>query len=241
MIIYLLVIPILVIFVALYLYQHTGKKEFFKLDVIQLFYTFVVAPMVYVWLKTFIFLMLQENLINGIGYKQFFIYDTIFSLVLIFLYALVVMHSLTKTFAIQKNKDELYDIFEHSEFFHLSFSHVGIYIGLVIVFLIFGILNAFFPLPFSNFLLFELVIIIVGCGLGLVNYLLQYGYKCYSSLFYKLMKMIVGMWVSTMIGSYFLMEIPFSIDYSIYWIVTFASLVNFILILFKGLIKKKNL
>lgn len=146
----LFLVPVLAIIAALYLYQHTGKKEFLRFDLVQFVYAFVLTPIVYVWMKSFLFVFLVKELDLRLTVTEIFLADTVFTVIFLFFYAFLVIHSLTKSFELKRSRDPLYDLFQHSEFFHLLTSHVAIYIGLVVLISILSTVNIFIPLDFTH-------------------------------------------------------------------------------------------
>ena len=147
MILTLLVIPILTALSALLIYQHNGKREFLKFDLVQFVYSFVMAPVLFVWMKSFLFYVLKAELELSLSINDLFIFDSIFSLSFMYIYAFVVIHSLTKTFKMRMLKDPLYDMFHHSEYFHLWLTHVMMFGGGIALSTAFSLINIFLPLP----------------------------------------------------------------------------------------------
>lgn len=142
----LFLIPTLAILSAVYLYQHTGKREILKFDLVQFVYAFVLMPIVYVWLKSFLFVFLVKELNLHLSVTDIFIFDTAYTLIFLYVFAFSVIHSLTKSFELKRSRDPFYDIFQHSEFFHMLASHAPMYIGGPILFTILSTINVFIPL-----------------------------------------------------------------------------------------------
>lgn len=118
------------------------------MDLVQFIYAFVLTPTIFIWLKTVIFFNLGNDLGVVLDYEDRFVIDTFVTAIMLVIYAFTVIHSLTKTFEIKKKKDPLFDLFEHSEYFHLWLSHIVTYSGALILFLFLGIINIFFPMVF---------------------------------------------------------------------------------------------
>src|SRR3989344_3589542 len=55
-------IPVLSVLSALALYHKSGKMEILKFDVVQFWYAFVLAPILFVWFKSFLFITLRDEL-----------------------------------------------------------------------------------------------------------------------------------------------------------------------------------
>lgn len=146
----LFLVPLLAIGAAAYLYQHTGKREFLKFDLVQFVYAFVLTPIVYIWLKSFLFVFLVRELNLSLTVTDLFLADTAYTVIFLFFYAFLVIHSLTKSFELKRSRDPLYDLFQHSEFFHMLTSHIAIYVGVVILISVLSTVNVFIPLEFPS-------------------------------------------------------------------------------------------
>lgn len=144
--IFIFLLPVLIISSAVFMYEYTGRKELLKLDLVQFVYAFILTPMVFIWLKSFLFYFLVNELNAGLTVQQIFVVDTIYSVIFLFVFAFIVMHSLTKSFEIKRSRDPQYDIFAHSEFFHLVSSHSVIYVGAMVLFSFLSIVNLYIPL-----------------------------------------------------------------------------------------------
>lgn len=142
----LFLIPTLAVISGLYLYQHTGKKEILKFDLVQFVYAFVLTPIIYVWLKSFLFVFLVKELNLHLSVTDIFIADTAYTVIFMYVFAFIIIHSLTKSFQLKRSRDPFYDIFQHSEFFHMLASHVPLYVGGAILFSVLSTVNVFIPL-----------------------------------------------------------------------------------------------
>lgn len=160
----LFVIPVLAILSALYLYQHTGKKEILKFDLVQFVYAFILAPIVYVWLKSFLFVFLAGALNLHLSVTDIFIADTVYTIIFLYVFAFIIIHSLTKSFSLKRSRDPFYDLFQTSEFFHMITSHVAFYVGGAVLFTILAVINVFIPLAIKN----NMAGLYVGLVLGLL-------------------------------------------------------------------------
>lgn len=141
----LFLIPTLAFLSAVYLYQHTGKREILKFDLVQFVYAFVLAPIIYIWLKSFLFVSLVQELNLHFSVTDIFIADTVYTIIFLYVYAFIIIHSLTKSFELRRSRDPFYDIFQHAEFFHLLTSHAAVYVGGGILFIILSTINVFMP------------------------------------------------------------------------------------------------
>lgn len=167
----LFLVPVLAIGAGLYLYQHTGKKEFLKFDLVQFVYAFVLTPIVYIWLKSFLFVFLVRELNLSLTVTDLFLADTAYSVIFLFFYAFLVIHSLTKSFELKRSRDPLYDLFQHSEFFHMLTSHLAIYVGVVILISVLSTVNVFIPLGFAANMLGFYACLVFGFIIGLCIYI----------------------------------------------------------------------
>lgn len=143
--IFFALIPFLAIAAGVLVYRHNGKKEILRFDMVQFFYAFILMPTVFVWFKSVLFFLLQSELLLKISPKEMFFWDTAYSVVFLFIFAFTVIHSLTKSFELKRKKDPLYDLFEHSEYYHLWVSHTIIFVGAMLIISALSIGNIFFP------------------------------------------------------------------------------------------------
>lgn len=143
-------VPFLALLSGLYLYQHTGKREILKFDLVQFVYAFVLTPIIYVWFKSFLFVFLVAELNLHLSVTDIFIADTGFTVIFLYFFAFQVIHSLTKSFELKRLRDPFYDIFQHSEFFHLITSHVVLYVVGILLVSIISTVNVFIPFNVSN-------------------------------------------------------------------------------------------
>lgn len=141
----ILLIPILSLFSVAYLLRHNGKREVLRLDLVQFTYAFIFSPIVYIWLKSFLFYILKQELEVRLSATETFFIDTLFSVVFLYSYAFIVIHSLTKSFNLKKIKDPGFDIMEYSEFFHLWTSHILLYVGITLAICIISFVNLILP------------------------------------------------------------------------------------------------
>jgi hypothetical protein len=219
MLLFLYLIPLFVVISGILVYPHNGKREFLKLDLVQFFYAFIVAPLMFVWLKSFMYILLKTELGDALSSGQLFIIDTAFSLLSLYIFAFVVIHSLTATFNRRIVRDPLYDMFAHSEFFHLWLSHIVMFGGLMAVLTIIGIANVFLPLNMSlTKPLFYLL-----CGSGIVAGLLSFMMVWLSdprqegARFMRLMKLMFGIFFILFCVVYFIFAPSFTAERGMYW------------------------
>lgn len=106
----LFLVPTFAILSSLYLYQHTGKREILKFDLVQFVYAFILAPIVYIWLKSFLFVFLVSELNLHLSVTDLFIADTVLTIIFLYVFAFLVIHSLTKSFELKRLRDPFYAV-----------------------------------------------------------------------------------------------------------------------------------
>ena len=215
----LLIIPVLIVFPYLILYRFQGKKDVLHLDLVQFLYNFVFTPLAFIWLKTIFYTLLSSNPAHELSSNQLFLADSLFSLVMFYLYAFFTMHSLTKTFHL-KNFDPLYNLFYHSEYIHLWLSHIVMFLGPMLLITVLAITNLFFPLVFnfsqSGFYLTLFLALILGIAtyfVLLISEPLQQKRLTLS----RLIKLGIGIFFSAHLVAYLLAEPIIGTSYLFYW------------------------
>ncbi len=217
----LYIIPVLAFLSALFLYRYNGDYQLLKLDLVQFFYTFVVAPLFFVWAKTFVFYLLRSELTFSLSQGQMFAIDTTFSLLVFYLYAFFVMHALTKSVRLMVERDPLFDVFNHSEYIHLWLTHLVMIMGGMLLFVTMALINVFFPVPWQMaHTMFYLVCVggfITGCVVYVAIWLTDP--RQTGRHYMRLMKLAVGICFSIVAGSYFIFNPNFSPQYGLFWFV----------------------
>lgn len=228
MVIVLLLIPLLTILSALSIYHHNGKRQFMSFDLVQFLYAFILSPLMFIWLKSFLFFLLRSELGIKLSVNQLFIFDSVFSLLFIYLYAFIVIHSLTKSFKIRWQKDPLYDIFLHSEYFHLWLSHIGMFTGAILLTALLGITNLFVPLllPYTKNFLYGMVG--VGIVLGVSAFVSLWLSNPLQGHFMRWIKVLFGISFLVHVLCYFLFDPSFSVTKAFYWM-TFVGFTTTVL------------
>ncbi len=135
---------LVIISAAILFYQHNGRKQILKIDLVQFFYAFVLTPAIYLWLKISLYILMKNYL--QVSSLQFSIFDSVLSVVFLFVQSFVAIHSVTKSFKLEKDADPLHDLLEHSEYFHLWVTHAVIYLLVPFLIGLLGISNLFYPL-----------------------------------------------------------------------------------------------
>ncbi len=228
--IFLYVIPLLALISGVYIYRHNGKFELFNLDLVQFFYTFLLAPLFFVWAKSFIYLLLRTELGDTLSSNQLFLADTAFTVIMLYVYAFLVMHSLTKTFRLKSEQDPFYDLFKHSEYIHLWLSHIVVLIGGMAMFFLLGVANVFFP---TQWVLRDALFTLLVLG-GIVSGMLSYlgialtDPKQEGRRYMRLMKLAIGCYFLLVVSSYFILSPSFNSYYGMFWFVFFFFTTMFV-------------
>ncbi len=226
----LILLPIFIMICVLYLYRFSGRKEFLRFDLVQFIFAFFVYPVAYIWMKQFLYILLREEIGVLFSIGQWITIDTIFTIFFLYFYAFGIIHSLTKSFNLKVNRDPFFDVFEQSEYFHQFITHVGMYVAGFILFVIFGVINSFFP--------FDIVIqknpfyTILGSAIaaGMLCYIGAFistdkgmGYQKYK----RIMKLTFGMSFAILAITYFVQKPAFNLQFAMYWfaITLFTTLI----------------
>lgn len=209
-------IPFLALASGIAIYHRTGRKEFLKFDVVQFVYAFILAPIMFIYLKSFIFFILRDELDLNLSLNGLFILDTVFSVIFMFIYAFLVIHSLTKSFENKRFVDPLYDVFKHSEVLHLWISHLIMFVGGMVLFTLVSLINLWFPLQImiAKWQFYSVI------GLGFITGSAGFGAIWLSvpdERFWKLIKLALGFFFVVHILIYFGFNLEFSSQYLIFW------------------------
>lgn len=213
-------IPLFAIISGVLVYNQNGKKEILRFDFVQFFYAFILMPTVFIWFKSFLFFLLQNELFQKISPKELFFWDTAYSVFFLFIFAFTVIHSLTKSFELKRRKDPLYDLFEHSEYYHLWVSHTIIFTGAMI--LVTGIslgnifIDSLFPLSQNFFYGLLLTAPVLSAFVFKAFQISDFG----DFRFLKLMKFFVGIFFVVHGVFYSIYEPLFSPEKVMYWYMT---------------------
>ena len=215
----LYLIPLFAVVSGVLLYRHNGKREILKLDLVQFFYAFVIAPLFFIWIKTLVYILLKTQLGGQISQTHAFVVDTAFSLLALYIFAFVVIHSLTASFQRKMLQDPLYDIFAHSEFFHLWLSHIVMFAGAQLIVTIVAGLNLFYPLQFAVSTQSFYALCAAGVITGVFGFLgvLLSDPKQDGANFMRLMKIIFGVFFILHVVAYFLLTPTFAGAAGVFW------------------------
>ena len=201
---------------GLFLYRYTGKKRFLKFDLVQFIYAFSIAPLVFVWTKTFVYYLLQSEA-HLLGQTNLFIIDTAVSLLGLFVYSFVIIHFITKNFEIRRYRDPLYDVFQLSEVIHLWISHLGLYFFALLVATVLSLLNVYFPLDVELSRVWFLALLPAGGLSGGVLFIAVWLSNFTKSKFMKINRLMFAFHFFAHLAMYFLLSIEFNMRFITYW------------------------
>ncbi len=224
MIIALLSIIFLVPIFSLVLYTHQGKKQLINLDLVQFVYLFVVSPILFIWVKTFLFYIMRGKVGASLTVNQLFIIDTVLSVISFYTFSAIAIHTLTKTFRLHKDHDPLFDLFELSEYFHLWWSHLIIWIGVMLLLVFVSVVNVFFPMNIDPQRFSTYWSVIGGLFLGAVLYFsvivrTYLDSEQLQSNYLRVMKLCFAVFFIIHVLLYFLVSPQFTANYAAYWAV----------------------
>jgi len=219
----LLIILLCSAFIALFLYRYQGRRDIIHLDIVQFSYLFIFAPFLFVWLKSFVFVQVRAELGGSLSANEFFVLDTVVSVIALYLYGITAMKALTKSLFLKRHKDPLADLFQQTEYIHLWFSHLVMFIGVAAVLTVLAAINLFIPFQVVNSTIITIVMIALGVVFGICSYIIlllsnpkQEGYRLL-----KIVKLVYGVFFSFYIFSYFLISPPLATSHSFYWFCLF--------------------
>jgi len=222
---FLLLIPLFTSLFGLAIYKFQDRKlEIFRLDLVQFVYLFLVTPTIYVWLKSFLFYILRNELDLRLSVTDIFVLDTTFSVLAFIVMAAIAMHSLTKTFRLKRDHDPKFDIFHLSEYFHLWWTHFVIWGGAILLASFVSISNVFIPFQIVNMSKIQFYSLL---GFGLISGVLTFFSIWLSDAdqgdFMRIMKLVLAFFVLIHVVVYFVLDPIFNITNIGYWFV-FANL-----------------
>lgn len=223
---FLIFIPVLASILGVLIYRfQDGKRQVFKLDLVQFIYLFIMAPTFYVWMKSFLYYMLNSEFNQGFSQTDIFVVDTFFSVLSFFVFVALAIHSLTKTFRLKRDHDPHFDLFHLSEYFHLWWSHIAMYLGAMVLFSFISFVNVLFPMQviaekFQFYLL-------IGAGLffGVISFFAIWMSDPKQGNFMRIMKIFFALFFLLHVAVYFILDPGFNINFAVYW-VSFATFLS---------------
>jgi len=213
----LFTIPLLTITSALVMYRFNGRRQMLKFDLIQFIYGFIVSPILFVCFKSFAFVLVKNELGLSLSINQLFLLDTIVSVILLYIYGFVVIHSLTTSFKLVLLKDPLADLFEYSEYFHLWLSHVVIWVGSALLLSIISIANIFFPFSFGPSKPLFFTSLGIATVVGVMIFISTLLSDPQQRNYLRIMKLLFGIFFFVHAGIYFAFDPAWNMPYILYW------------------------
>lgn len=211
-------IPLVTTVFASLVYRFTGKKDFWVFDLVQFMYMFFFSPLLFIWAKSFLRYILSSELGFSLTERSLFVIDTGFSVFFLYIYAFVVIHSMTKTFNLKRYKDPFYDFFEDSEFLHLWLSHQIMFFGAAVILLIFGLLNSVIAIDIQITRLTLHLVSIAGILCGIILYITsELTNPGESKRFMRILKLLYGVCFSILMLFYLALDPSYSSSHSIFW------------------------
>jgi hypothetical protein len=226
---FLFTVPLFAIGSAVMMYRFNGRRQMLKFDLIQFIYAFVLSPILFICLKTFMYVLLKTELGLSLSVTELFWIDTIFSVLCFYIFGFVVIHSLTTSFKLVLLKDPLADLFEYSEYFHLWLSHIVIYGGSGLILTVIGVANIFFPFAFQlNKVLFysSMGLAVLGGVIGFVSIWLS---DPKQARYMKIIKLLLGFYFLIHAVAYFIFDPALNMPYVLYW-ATFTMFIVMVII-----------
>jgi hypothetical protein len=131
--------------------------------------------------------------------------------------AAIAIHSLTKTFWIKRHHNPDFDLYHLSEYFHLWWSHLAIWGGVMLLITFVGLINVLVPLDFHlskpAFIGTQIVSILSGLLLFFGIWMSDTGMKN----FMKFMSLFLISFAIIHIVIYFLVDPKYNASYIAYW------------------------
>ncbi|MBP7700460.1 hypothetical protein KA111_00150 [Candidatus Woesebacteria bacterium] len=226
--IFLLLIPLITVIFGNLIYKFQNrKKEILKLDLVQFTYLFLIAPAMFIWMKSFIFYILRNELDLNLSITDLFIVDTIFSVLSFVVISAIAIHTLTKTFWIKRYHDPEFDIYHLSEYFHLWWSHIIMWGGGMVICTFVSIVNVLVPIHLTSTFLDPQFYLVLFSGIffGISMFMFVWNSDPKQGNYMRLMKLLFAFFLLIHIFIYFIFDPSFNITNGVYWfmLVAFAS------------------
>ncbi|GIK84276.1 MAG: hypothetical protein BroJett025_08980 [Patescibacteria group bacterium] len=218
---FLLLIPLFTSLFGVALYKIQDKRiEIFRLDFVQFVYMFLLAPTMYVWLKSFLFYILRNELEFRLSVTDLFVVDTTFSVLAFIVMAAIAMHTLTKTFWLKRHHDPEFDIYHLSEYFHLWWTHIVIWGGAMLLATFVSISNVLIPFQIVAATKLQFYsLLTIGLILGPLTFFAIWMSDAKQGNFMRLMKLILAVFLLVHVLVYFVLDPVFNMTNAGYWFV----------------------
>jgi hypothetical protein len=224
--IFLLLIPVITAILGMSIYKFQDKKkEIFKLDLSQFVYLFVIAPTFFVWSKSFIFYILRSELQYNLSITDLFVVDTIFSVLGFIIIISIAIHSLTKTFRLKRDRDPSFDLFHLSEYFHLWWTHIVMWLGAMLAVTFVSFVNVLVPFKMGETPKIHFYsLLVVGFLAGVMFFVAVWNSDAKQNNYMRLMKLLFALFFVLHVGIYFILDPGFKMSYAGYWFSFFMFL-----------------
>ncbi len=217
---FLVMIPVLLVLGSILMYRFVGKGEIFRFDLVQFLYACILTPLAFVWGKVLLYLLVKNGLHTPTSDLNYLLMDSGYSLVFLYVFGFMMLHSLTKSVSLKLSRDPLYDIFNHLEYFHLWLTHLIVFGGGMLILTILGIINVFFPLDLemADYLFY----LFIGSGFfsgGLIfmGIWLSDPKQEEGHHFMRVMKILIGLLFTVHVIIYFLFEPKLEANELLFW------------------------
>lgn len=217
---FLVLLPVAMILGSLFAYRFNGRREILRFDLVQFLYAFILTPVIFVWGKVLLFLLVKNGLNTGASEMTYLWLDSVFSLVFLYVFGFELLHSLTKSVSLQVSRDPLYDIFHHLEYFHLWLTHLIVFGGGLLIMTILGTANVFFPLDLQLTQAVFYAILATGLLTGSLIFLgiwLSDPRQEEGFHFMRIMKILVGCLFILHVVAYFLFQPRLQSTEVVFW------------------------
>lgn len=225
--IFLLLIPLITLAIGLLIYRFQNKKkEVLKLDLVQFVYLFLIAPTMFIWMKSFIFYILSQEIDPKLSSTNLFVIDSVYSVLSFVVIAAIAIHSLTKTFWIKRHNDPEFDIYHLSEYFHLWWTHIIMWGGLMVLGIFMSILNIIVPIQIAIFSKIQFYSLFgVGFLVGFAFFMSIWNSDSKQGNYMRLMKLLLAFTLLIHVVIFFVFDPIFNITKGVYWfmLATFSS------------------
>jgi len=214
----LTLLPVILLSFSLFIYRFNGRKELLKMDLVQFFYAFVLAPAIIIWLKSVVFYNFSREIGIILDSEDLFLIDNAVTILCLYIYAFVVIHSLTKTFKLKVEKDPLFNIFERSEYFHLWLTHVVTFSAGLFIMLLIGMINIFLPFSLASSKQNLFTSVVIGVVLGFIFYIGMRFYKDKEAKkFKRLIKFELYICAFFLLLTYIVIRPKYSPEHLLFW------------------------
>jgi len=209
-------ITIFLVFGGTLLYRFDGRKSLFNIDFVQFLYSFLILPLIFVSMKVFLYQTLSEMAV--LSARQLFAVDTLLSVLFLYFSAAMAIHTITKSFSLHQKTKPSFDIWHVSEYLHMWWSHVVMYVLALCIFTVFSITNLIFPLTETELARQSFYAsLFLGSFIGVFLYTIIWNTKLGTGNFLAFMKIIFAFFFTVHASAYIRFRPDFSAEYLVFW------------------------